>query len=536
MSPGSRNTPLSLALADSGVTDWSHHDERSAAFFALGIAKTTGSAVVIVTTSGTAAAELHPALAEAINGRVPLIAITADRPTALRNVGAPQTIDQQDLFGRSVKWSHDIEVPPDPREAIDLATRMWVEAMSPPAGPVHLNLRFDEPLMPTDAVTSAADGIPDVAIGRCEPDESAIASLAADLSGRRGIVIAGTDSEPGLAEAAAVFAAAANWPILADPLSGLRAGHHDRSHVLAASDALSWAGFLDAAQPEAVVRFGGIPTSKPIWQWLGNHREVPQVFIEPAGWRDPTFSASVVLRSEVVPTLHLLAKAMGDTTETSWMTRWQNADRAAAAAVTGVIEGNPFPNEPMVARIVSQALPDPGVLWVASSMPVRDLDAVMLPTERRVRVLANRGANGIDGFVSTALGSGAVSGVATVALAGDLSMLHDLSALATAARLDLPVTIVAVNNDGGGIFHLLPQAGHDHFERHWGTPHGLDLAAVATALGVESETVSDASRLTELVSTPPAGPRFIEVRTDRTANANLHRRIRSAVVESLAQI
>lgn len=169
-------------------------------------------------------------------------------------------------------------------------------------------------------------------------------------------------------------------------------------------------------------------------------------------------------------------------------------------------------------------------------MPVRDLDAVMLPTERRVRVLANRGANGIDGFVSTALGSGAVSGVATVALAGDLSMLHDLSALATAARLDLPVTIVAVNNDGGGIFHLLPQAGHDHFERHWGTPHGLDLAAVATALGVESETVSDASRLTELVSTPPAGPRFIEVRTDRTANADLHRRIRSAVVESLAQI
>ncbi|MEK7425794.1 MAG: 2-succinyl-5-enolpyruvyl-6-hydroxy-3-cyclohexene-1-carboxylic-acid synthase, partial [Actinomycetota bacterium] len=317
--------------------------------------------------------------------------------------------------------------------------------MSPPAGPVHLNLRFDEPLMPTHQVTSAADGVPDIEIGRSEPDESSVTSLAADLSGRRGVVIAGTDSEPGLAEAAAAFAAAVDWPILADPLSGLRTGPHDRSRVLAASDALAWAGYLDVAQPGAVVRFGGLPTSKPVWQWLGNHREVLQVFIEPAGWRDPTFSASVVLRSEVVATLELLAKAVGAAADGSWITAWREADRAAAAAVTDVIENSPFPNEPMVARIVSAATPDPGVLWVASSMPVRDLDAVMPLSERRTRVLANRGANGIDGFVSTVLGSAAVSGTATVALAGDLSVRHDVGALATAARLSVPVTIVTIN-------------------------------------------------------------------------------------------
>ena len=451
-------------------------------------------------------------------------------------LGAPQTIDQQDLFGRSVKWSHDIEVPPDPREAIDLATRMWVEAMSPP------------PVRCTSTFGSTSRSCPRM---RSPPPPMAFRtsrSVDANLTSRRSPHWRQI-SRGGAASSSRAPTANRGWRRLRRCLPPQPIGRFSPTLSVDCAPDTTIAPMSSRHRTPSPGRDFSMPPNRRrscdsaafprrnrSGSGWGNHREVPQVFIEPAGWRDPTFSASVVLRSEVVPTLHLLAKAMGDTTETSWMTRWQNADRAAAAAVTGVIEGNPFPNEPMVARIVSQALPDPGVLWVASSMPVRDLDAVMLPTERRVRVLANRGANGIDGFVSTALGSGAVSGVATVALAGDLSMLHDLSALATAARLDLPVTIVAVNNDGGGIFHLLPQAGHDHFERHWGTPHGLDLAAVATALGVESETVSDASRLTGLVSTPPAGPRFIEVRTDRTANADLHRRIRSAVVESLAQI
>jgi 2-succinyl-5-enolpyruvyl-6-hydroxy-3-cyclohexene-1-carboxylate synthase len=534
VTPGSRNTPLSLALADSAITDWSHHDERSSAFFALGIARTTGRPVVIVTTSGTAAAELHPALAEAIEGRVPLIAITADRPLRLRGVGAPQTIDQENLFGPSVKWAVDLETPDDATAAIPLAARLWREAASTPAGPVHLNLRFDEPLMPSGVVPPASGILPAADIAADPPpDLAAVAAAAARLTGRRGMIMAGP-GDGAAVTAAAALAAALGWPILADPLSGLRAGPHDLTRVLHASDALGWAGFLERSGVEAVVRFGAIPTSKPMAEWLAAHRDLPQVFIEPAGRRDPTATANPILRSEVAATLDALTAAMAAPAPADWLDRWRRADDAAAAAIAEVLAATPFPNEPAIARVVAEALPDPAVLWVASSMPVRDLDAVMLPTRRRIRVMANRGANGIDGFLSTAFGSASVSGVVTVALAGDLSVLHDIGALATAARLRVPATVVAVNNDGGGIFHLLPQAGHPHFERHWGTPHGLDLARVAAVLGLESEVITDRDRLAQAVSVTPERPRLVEVRTDRAANAELHRQIRRVVAAAVA--
>lgn len=533
VTPGSRNTPLSLALADSAITDWSHHDERSSAFFALGIARTTDRPVVIVTTSGTAAAELHPALAEAIEGRVPLIAITADRPLRLRGVGAPQTIDQEGLFGPSVKRAIDLEIPDDAAGATTLATDLWRTATSPPAGPVHLNLRFDEPLMPQGTVVPAVGTISVELPASPGPDPDAIAAVAARLAGRHGVLIAGPGETPGAPAAAADLAAALGWPILADPMSGVRSGDHDLVRVLRASDALGWAGFLETSGVEAVVRWGAIPTSKPIAEWLTTHGDLPQVFVEPAGRRDPAATANPVLAFEVTATLAALAGAIPAPAPAEWLASWRRADAAAVAALEQVLETAPFPNEPAIARIVAESLPDPAVLWVASSMPVRDLDAMMLPSHRRLRVLANRGANGIDGFLSTAFGSAAVSGMATVALAGDLSVLHDLTALATAARLGVPITVVVVNNDGGGIFHLLPQAGHPHFERHWGTPHGLDLARVAADLGVESEVITDPDRLAQAVSVVPDRPRLVEVRTDRTANADLHREIRRAVAAAI---
>ena len=534
VTPGSRNSPLSLALAESGVTDWSHHDERSSAFFALGIAKATGCPVVIVTTSGTAATELHPAIAEAFNARVPLIAITADRPLTLRNVGAPQAIDQHELFGPSVKTSIDMDPPTDAGDVIRLATMLWKESVSPPAGPVHLNIRFDEPLMPEAPFAPLDIQVPGVDIPRLDPDPAEVAEAASDVDGRRGIVIAGPDDSPWVTRSAAAFAAAAGWPILADPLSGMRAGPHDVSHLVGTSDALGWAGYLDTAAPEAVVRFGAIPTSKPVWQWLGIHRRIPQVFIEPFGLRDPTASASRILRSEVAPTLDLLAEALGRPAPPSWMERWREADAVASAALRAVVDAAPFPNEPAIARTVVEAMPSGSTLWVASSMPVRDLDAVMKPTSRSVHVMANRGANGIDGFLSSALGSCASTGTHTVALAGDLSVIHDIGALATARRLHIPLAIVAVNNDGGGIFHLLPQEGHPLFERHWGTPHGLNLSEVAGGFGVAAERVRDSGHLADLIATRPNGPLLLELVTDRGDNARLHREIRSAVAAVLS--
>jgi 2-succinyl-5-enolpyruvyl-6-hydroxy-3-cyclohexene-1-carboxylate synthase len=374
-----------------------------------------------------------------------------------------------------------------------------------------------------------------VSISLPEPDSATVKALGGALTGLRGVVIAGPDDTPGAPTAAARFAAAARWPILADPLSGLRAGDHDLTHVMAASDPLAWGGFLDSSGTEAVVRFGAVPTSKPMWEWLAANRGTPQVFIEPAGLRDPGRSASTVLRSDPAATLELLAGAIG-ATDADWLASWRSADAAAAAAVSDLIEKEAFPNEPMVARTVVGAMAGGSDLWVASSMPVRDLDAVMTPTIRDIRVLANRGANGIDGFVSTALGSAAVSGRTTVALAGDLSVIHDVGALATAKRLDIPLTLVVVDNNGGGIFHLLPQVGLADFERHWGTPHGLDLAAVARGFGVGATRVADAPDLASAVAAPSDVPRVIHVVTNRVENADLHRRIRSAVETALAGI
>jgi len=538
ITPGSRSTPLALALAGSAITDWSHHDERSSAFFALGIARTTRRPVVIVTTSGTAAAELHPALIEARHAGVPLIAITADRPFELRDVGAAQTIDQQGLFGRSVKWAHDTAVPDPavtgPAHVAALAARLVAEATTPPAGPVHLNLRFREPLMPPGPVHPERVAVPRVVAGRLELTAAAIDALAEQMAGRRGLVMAGPQDDPEVPAAVVAFAAACGWPILADPLSGVRAGTHDLSQVLTASDALGWAGFIDSAAPEVVVRFGAIPTSKPAGQWLERHRDATQILIDPTGWRDPTASAGVVVRADPAATLAALAQAVASPTDPTWIERWRSADSAACAALHDLIDVAPFPNEPAIARTVVESVPDRGMLWVASSMPIRDLDTVMRPVARPLTVRANRGANGIDGFLSTVLGAASATVAPTIGLAGDLSVLHDLGALATAARLGIPATLVAVNNDGGGIFHLLPQAGHPHFERYWGTPHGLDLAAVATALGVKSEVVIDEERLAELVSATAHRPRFVEVRTDRTENADLHRRIRRVVADAVA--
>ena len=535
ITPGSRNTPLSLAFAaEDAIADWSHHDERSSAFFALGIAVTTGTPVAVVTTSGTAAAELLPAAVEAAASGVPLLLLTADRPAALFDVGAPQTVDQRDMFGRTVRWSHDLEPwEGELGRVAALAARLVAEATGARPGPVHLNLRLDEPLTPAGPPTDTAATPPIVVTAAPRVGDDRAATMAEGLAGRRGIVVAGPSRDPGLADAAAAFADAAGWPVHADALSGLRSGPHDRSRFLEAGDQLAWAGFWDAAPPEVVVRVGAVPTSKAVWQWLEAHREVPQLLIDPWGWHDPTASASTVLRADPVAALHLLAGSIETAVDPAWAERWGAADDAAVAAIGAAMASHPFPTEPAIARTVGAALPDGAVLWAASSMPVRDVDGFLAGSDRALRVMANRGANGIDGTVSTALGSAAAGGAPTYLLTGDLALLHDLTALAAAARLEVDLTVVVVDNDGGGIFHFLPQAGHEHFERHFGTPHGLDLVAAAAGLGVPADHVATAGDLTAAVATPPAGPRLLHLRTDRHDNVRVHREITDAVRQAI---
>ncbi len=541
ITPGSRSTPLALALAlESDITDWPQHDERSSAFFALGIAKATSAPALAVCTSGTAATGFHPAVVEARHARVPLIVITADRPADLRGVGANQTIDQAGLYGVAVKWFHDLE-PPHPGEAAAafpeaLAARLVSAAREEPAGPVHLNLRFREPLVPTSREVAAGPPAPALCLGKLLPGAEAVARVAALTAGRQGMLLCGPQDDPALPGAAAAWAAAAGWPILADPLSGLRAGGHRLSHVVAAGDPLAAAGWLAGAAPEVVIRVGALPTSKPLWRWLGEHPEIPQVLIDPAGWRDPAGSLALMVRADPSATLAALADAAPRPAPADWLPRWQQAEQAAAGAVDRVLADAAFPNEPAVARLLGEALPAGSLLLVASSMPVRDVDAFLAARPAPLRIAANRGASGIDGFLSTGLGAAAAAGCPTYLLAGDLSALHDLTALGTAARLGIPATIVVLHNDGGGIFHFLPQAAAlpELFERHWGTPHGLDFVRVAAAFGVQAARIGGRAELAALLAEPPRVPRLLEVRTARVANLELHRRLQEAVRSALA--
>ncbi|MDH5372464.1 MAG: thiamine pyrophosphate-dependent enzyme, partial [Acidimicrobiia bacterium] len=330
---------------------------------------------------------------------------------------------------------------------------------------------------------------------------------------------AGPTDDPRFAVAVANLGMAGGIPIIADPLSGLRAGSHDQRAVIASGDWLARRGDLNGPlRPGVVLRLGATPTSQSLRSWLTANRDIEQIVVDDAGWRDPGASASVVVRADAAATAHLLSEEL-EADDPDWLERWSEADRQIEAVLD-----TPFPSEPAMAGELQKHLPDGALLYTASSMPVRILDAYFRPTGRDLRILGNRGANGIDGLISSALGAAVGTTRPTFVFAGDLSLLHDLTALVTAVRLSIPVTVVLSNNDGGGIFHLLPQADFtEHFERHLGTPHGLDFARIAAAFGIEHTNAESAEDLGRLVSTPATGPRIIEVHTDRTKGADLLR-------------
>lgn len=476
---------------------------------------------------------MYPALIEARYGRVPLIALTADRPTDLLDTGAPQTIDQRDFFGPNPKWAADVEVEIHPGDPVDLARELVTAALSHPPGPVHLNARFREPLVPVGGLSEARhpaqDPLPVPELPRLPA--GAAGDLMKAIDGRRTLVVCGPQDDPDLPRVLGAWAAETGIPIIADPLSRLRAGPHDRSRVVTTGDVLSTAGFWDRAPPEVVLRVGALPTSKPIWTWLEANPAVTQIAIDPTGWRDPTGSITTI-RAEPCA---LFSGIAGAPAPRRWADRWTAADAVAARALSDAARAQPFPNEPGAVRMIAEAIPGGSILHTASSMPIRDVDLMFPSMERSVWITSNRGANGVDGFLSSGLGIAAADLGPTFLLAGDLSALHDLTALATAARLRIPVLIVVVNNDGGGIFHFLPQAGFadEIFEKHWGTPHGLDFVAAAGVFGVPAEPVGDPGDLQAAVADPPDGPRLIEIRTDRRANVGVHTELRAAVAAAL---
>jgi 2-succinyl-5-enolpyruvyl-6-hydroxy-3-cyclohexene-1-carboxylate synthase len=546
LAPGSRSTPLALAFAEHPrVRLHVHLDERAAAFFALGAAKRSGRPVAVLCTSGTAAANFHPAVLEAYHGRAPLLVLTADRPPELRDTGANQTVDQLKLYGATVRWFCEVGLPAGGPGAgaywRSLGARALAAAAGPPAGPVHLNVAFAEPLVPREP-GAAAPGRPggapwtaSVTLPR-PPDPAEVAELAARVrEAPRGLLVAGWGKPPAPA-AVDAFAAAAGWPVLADPLSGARRG----PHAVSTYDALVRVpGFAAAHRPDLVLRIGAAPTSKALAAWLD--ATVPQVLVDPDGaWADPGRTAAVRLAADPSALLAAVAAALrgsgGSGGDPAWLGAWERAERVAREALDRVVDAWDEPFEGRVARDLVAALPDGATLVVGSSMPVRDVDAFAHPREG-LGFVANRGVSGIDGFVATALGVAAVAGGPVAALCGDLTFLHDAGSVLGAGRRPEAVVFVVCDNDGGGIFSFLPQAGLPaaRFEELFGTPHGLDLGGLAAVAGLEAQRVTRPAELVPALDKALGAGRssVLLVPGERPRNAARHREALDAVAAAL---
>lgn len=527
--PGSRSTPMAVALVEDGrVRVHVHHDERSGSFLALGLARATRRPVAVLSTSGTAAVEFHPAVIEADLARVPLLVLTADRPPRLRGVGAPQTIDQLDLFGRAVRTSIDAPVP-DPTQAHGwrpLGRSVWRSCIDAAPGPVHLNLPFDEPLLDDRSDLPSVDHDSPVVPVPDDPFRP-LGPLAA-----QGVIVAGADID----DPSAVLALATRlgWPVLADPRSGCRIPH---PAVIAHADALL-RGEGPHEDVRMVLRFGPLPASKVVNQWLGA-LGVPHVHVDPRrALDDPHGVVSTVVHMPasafVSSLLAVLDTDPGQRRDDAWLDRWRRADDAAEEAIAVATAGRGL-SEPGVARAVVASVPDGGALVVSSSMPVRDVEWYAAPRPG-LEVHSNRGANGIDGVVSTAVGV-ALAGRPTALLIGDVAFLHDVNGLLGVDRRGVDLCIVVVDNDGGGIFSFLPQAtqlGHEEFERLFGTPHGVDLAMLAHAHGLPVLDATDDAGVAVAVRAALAtgGVHVVRVRTDRDDNVTFHERLNAAALEA----
>ena len=554
LSPGSRSTPLALALwRQAEIETTVIVDERSAAFFALGAAQASGAPVALLCTSGTAAANYHPAVCEADRSAVPLLVLTADRPPELRGIGAGQTIDQLKLYGSSVRWFCEMGTHQADDDGLlhfrSTACRAFAAARGDlRPGPVHLNFAWREPLapLPVDGAVTATDPLalegrdarPLTAVTPLDLEPSAflLEEVAKHIrEARAGVIVAGRRLDPRLREPLADLARAAGFPILAEPTSQLRCGPHDRSHVVTAYDLLLRdERFRRTASPDLVLRFGEMPTSKPLRSWLAESGAV-QMVVDPLGdWNEPTRRAAALLRADPTEVAAGWAARLGEERPPPAM--WMEAERAAREAIEAELSGLDLLTEPGLQLALGAAYGDGELVYTASSMPIRDQEAFLPSTGTDATFLCNRGANGIDGLISSGIGAAHATGKSTTIVSGDLGLLHDIGGLAALRDVSTPARIVVIGNDGGGIFHFLPQEqalDSDEFEALLGTPRGVDVARAAALFDIPHRRLNSLGELPEALA---AGTGLVEVKTDRRVNLTVHQRLIQRVRAALADL
>ena len=522
VSPGSRSAAIAMALQrHPRIKVIVQIDERSSSFFALGLGKATGKPAVVLCTSGTAAAEFHPAVVEACYSRTPLIVVTADRPPELRDVGANQAIDQQQLYGSAVRWFFDPGTPADlpgaPRIWRRLAARAVAEAAG---GPVHLNLPFREPLVPPPGQVPSAEGEAGQTItsGRILPTPTQLATLASALQrAKRPLVVAGEMRD---GERVAPALTRLGLPVLAEPGSQLR--RPETGGAVESYEALLRAGWSLEHGPDLVIRIGGTPTSRAMNAWLAA-AAAPTFLIDPDhSWRDQDQVARHILATDP----QALLEALPPVNRAAWRDEWVAAGKKAGAAISATLISTPL-HEGHIVRALASRLPDAAQVFVGSSMPIRAADSFWPLAKSKQRFYGNRGASGIDGLVSTGLGvATGRSDIPTVLLLGDLSVYHDMNGLWAIGRHGVKATIVVCDNNGGGVFNFLPQAQHpDVFEEIFATPLGLDFAQIARLYGLVYSPVTERSGLEPAINDAieKATPTMVVVKFKRDDSVSGHR-------------
>lgn len=539
ISPGSRSTPLAMTVMEHpNMKQWVVIDERSAAFFALGMAKQNKRPVALVCTSGTAIANYFPAIVEAFYSRVPLIILTADRPHELRDVGAPQSIDQVKLYGDYVKWFHEMALPDAAPKMLDYArgkaSRAIHMANQGNAGPVHLNFPLREPLIPDFTLENVWGQDNQVAYyptieGEKRVDPARLSGLIEKLSNKkRGLIVCGPQTNEDFAEAVTSLAAKWQLPVLADPLSQIRAGQHHKDLVIEGYDAfLRNETIRKKMQPDFIIRFGAMPVAKPYLFYINEHADVEQYIVEEhAGYREPAgnrtefiYAGSKLLCDD------LLATDVEMSFDPEWLEEWQAMNQVAKKHLMNASSEPGSITEGAAVKRLMEVIPDESSLYVGNSMSVRDLDTFFMTTPKQVSILANRGANGIDGMISSGLGA-AATGQPMTLLLGDLSFFHDMNGLLAGKHYQINITIVLINNDGGGIFSFLPQQQQkEQFELLFGTPHGIDFTHAIQMYGGTHQVVTNEADLDDALfaSYQTEGLSVVEVQTDRTSNMEWHR-------------
>lgn len=547
ISPGSRSTPLAMLFREhEQITDWVIIDERSAAFFALGMAKYTNSPVALVCTSGTAAANYFPAIAEAKYGRVPLLVLTADRPHDLRGVGAPQTMDQLAMYGSYVKEFIEMALPEATaaqlRYVRSRAARIVRIASMGERGPVHVNFPFAEPLLPDVSLPNvwgdrqveynpSYDGIKTL-------NEEQLTALARNIEGnRRGLLVCGPQVDGGLASAVVSLAKTLNIPILADPLSQVRGVGGAEECVISSYDTILRSKKMrKRLKPDYIIRFGAMPVSKNYMFYVQDHEAAYQVVVEEHEHvREPTNHASEYVFANGVQFCHTLAeKLKSSSTVSDWLDYWQTLHEAVVASFQFNEEDSL--TEGIAVQTALTEAPENSIIFAGNSMPIRDIDTFYIARNKHLEIHGNRGVSGIDGVVSSALGMAATANERVTLIIGDLSFYHDLNGLLVALHYRLDMTVLLINNDGGGIFSFLPQATEKrHFEPLFGTPIGIDFRHAATLYQAHYEVASTQKSLREALksSYKRQGLSIVEVQTDREENVRWHRSILDSVAKKV---